>query len=419
MTNDSSGAGFGSGVAASPTAVWHRGTVRVSEQATSTFGGDTRKVWRYKCSARGSDKALPWQFHRWPAIEEEYEPDAGYGSYDGMIDMASVDMAAREALPPSAPVSSSTEAVAPSIPKASRSAASRVAPGPAIRSLDEILEEIGILESEDEENGIPTAGPWRLVPPSPSGAVTLPKPETPLAGLPVSHGPRADQQAPAPSDETGSSRSSHKIQSRARTNSQEEEVAIERRGREDAEARLSEALKGRASAVAKALEAETKLADALASKAGRVREEYPKYEDGAKIQFHSLKVKTEFNGQGATIICASVHRKHYEVRLSSGDTTLVHSRYIRPGVPQTEKFIIHSNALVLEAPVMFPFPPKIGALQSGSSSDSSSVSIFDRPSGHSQLLAVSTARTTANRAWRSCARKGWTSRAPSAESRSS
>ena len=169
-------------------------------------------------------------------------------------------------------------------------------------------------------------------------------------------------------------------------------MAIERRGREDAEARLSEALKGRASAVAKALEAETKLAEALASKAGRVREEYPKYEDGAKIQLHSLKAKTEFNGQSATIICASDHRRHYEVRLDSGDTHLVHSRYIRPGAPQTEEFIIHSNALVLEAPAMFPGPPKIGTLQSGSSSDSSSVSIFDRPSGPSQLLAVSTAK---------------------------
>ena len=53
---------------------------------------------------------------------------------------------------------------------------------------------------------------------------------------------------------------------------------------------------------------------------------------------------------------------------------------------------VRDSGKVLEAPAMFPGPPKIGTLQSGSSSDSSSVSIFDRPSGPSQLLAVSTAK---------------------------
>ena len=61
-------------------------------------------------------------------------------------------------------------------------------------------------------------------------------------------------------------------------------------------------------------EAEAKLAEALASKAHKVREEFPEYDDGTMVQLHSLKTSTEYNGLIVGVVRASVHRRHYEIR---------------------------------------------------------------------------------------------------------
>ena len=165
--------------------------------------------------------------------------------------------------------------------------------------------------------------------------------------------------------------------------------------------------------------AEAKLAEALAGKAST------EYEAGAVVQLLGLKSEMQYNGQTAEVICASRHRGRYEIKMSDGSEKTVRSENVRPvggggskpSPAKAKEFIIHSGVELWaeDAPAMFP--PKIGTTVSGvsnasvisipveecySSSDASSVSLFDRPAGHMhspgahtpplQLLAVGTAK---------------------------
>ena len=168
---------------------------------------------------------------------------------------------------------------------------------------------------------------------------------------------------------------------------EEEELATERRARQEAEAKRQEA--------------EAKLAEALAGKASM------KYEAGTIVQLLGVKSEMQYNGQIAEIIRDSPHRGHYEIKTSDVSMKTVRSKNVRPSPTKADEFIIHSGAELRPAdvPPVFMMPPKIGMSLSSamaerchsgllsnasvmsipieecySSSDASSVSIFDRPS---------------------------------------